>query len=526
MRTHGGWSRATEQKSIRLIARREYEFGAGKFHYDFFPGETAADGMPLAKFDTLVLRNGANDREFGMLRMEVAARMAREAGFREVTPVRAATVFLNGEYYGFAWVHVRFNGHYLQDVYGTPTRDFDIVGKGEWWLDTDDPDVRKDLEYLNSFAWRGLESDRVLAELEEILDIDNFMFYYAYQMYMGNWDWPGNNLKRWRYAGPAYENMPPEADGRWRYIMFDLDWVLGLYGSNYNQPTFEEVLGGERNSQLLSALLERPDMLAKFAGIVCDIAAQVVTRENVVKHISAAYGESERELDIAMERNIIASWVHKQWVLDNHKQMADYAANRNRKVFMFFRERYRGDYMDMFTIEVKNGAAMLNTQPGTRARYFNALTIPVSPILPKFSVFDHWLVNGTMVHEPDLLITVEDAVLYQVELELVTREEIPIFIFHGAYSGRNGNGCSLTNRRDYAVSTRGLFISDSPDLPFFWEMPDITVQPGEVLELIGRGGATADDLLKVQLPFRVQRGAELYLTNADGIVLDSIKVAP
>jgi hypothetical protein len=144
--------------------------------------------------------------------------------------------------------------------------------------------------------------------------------------------------------------------------------------------------------------------------------------------------------------------------------------------------------------------------------------------LPKHTVFEHWLLNGAPVYETELLITADDAVDGTVTLEMVTREELPPMIFHGAYSDRFGNGCVLINPNGHAVSTRGLYVSDSPDVLHFWAMPDILVQPGEVLELIGRGGATADDLLKVQMAFRVQAGAILYLSDADGNVLDTIRV--
>ncbi|MCX7727123.1 MAG: response regulator, partial [Chitinispirillaceae bacterium] len=34
-----------------------------------------------------------------------------------------------------------------------------------------------------------------------LIDIDNFLHYYALELYLGNSDWPHNNLKRWRYRG-------------------------------------------------------------------------------------------------------------------------------------------------------------------------------------------------------------------------------------------------------------------------------------------------------------------------------------
>ncbi|MCL1788140.1 MAG: CotH kinase family protein, partial [Defluviitaleaceae bacterium] len=202
IRTHGGWSRAQDQKSIRLIARRDYSPDYGQFHFDFFPWEFAADGTAIDRYDTLILRNGGNDRYHGIFRHELGSILARNAGFVAVSPVRPAAVFLNGEYYGFAWLQVRFNDQYLQRLFNTPTRNFDIVGMGEWWYDTEDARIRQDLYHKNSFAHRDLLDDHVFAEFESLVDIDNLLFYYAFQIFMGNEDWPHNNLRFFRAITP------------------------------------------------------------------------------------------------------------------------------------------------------------------------------------------------------------------------------------------------------------------------------------------------------------------------------------
>jgi hypothetical protein len=148
LRVSGGWSRAENQKSLRLIARNMYEPGVGKFRYAFFPDETTLDGygVLLDKYDSILLRNGANDRDFGMLRDEVASKLARDAGFAAVSPYRAASVFLNGEYYGFAWLRAVINEQYLMDVYGAPTSDFEIAGDGDTWYKTDNMEVKRRLK--------------------------------------------------------------------------------------------------------------------------------------------------------------------------------------------------------------------------------------------------------------------------------------------------------------------------------------------------------------------------------------------
>jgi hypothetical protein len=66
IRTYGGWSRAREQKSIKLYARKEYDNENNKFRYEFFPWKTSADGdrNSLDSFKQLVLRNCGNDNGF------------------------------------------------------------------------------------------------------------------------------------------------------------------------------------------------------------------------------------------------------------------------------------------------------------------------------------------------------------------------------------------------------------------------------------------------------------------------------
>ena len=521
LRVNGGWSRAdTPQKSLRLIARNEYEPGYGKFKYEFFPGETVNDeyGMPLGKYDTIVLRNGANDRNEAMLRNEVSSSLARQAGFREVSPARACAVFLNGEYYGFAWIQVRLEETYLKDIYGTPAKDFDIVGRGEEWLDSDNRAAVAALENLNGYGKKNLTNNAIFAELEEILDIDNFLWYYAYQIYLGNNDWPNNNIKRWRYTGPEFYGMAPELDGRWRYLMYDLDWTLGLYGNLPTMPTFQNVLGGHKSSPLLIAVLKRPDMAEKFTMMMCDIMYTLVTPENVTDAISALYNEAGRELSKAIASNKYAYWASEYTVEEHHSRMISYAKERGKYIQSSLAGYFR--YTDeMFDVNVSGGAAMLGTLVSDHSRYFTALTVPVRPALGKFEVFDHWMLNGKRIDTPEITVSVNDATDGTVSLELVTREELPALIISETYTGKR-NGCVLTNTTDQPVSTAGLFMSDTAENPWRWEIPAATVPAGGTLVLAGKGSSDAKDLLSIQMGFNVKIGGLLTLSGEGGAVWD------
>ena len=57
----------------------------------------------------------------------------------------------------------------------------------------------------------------------ESLDIDNYIDYQIAQMFFANSDWPSNNVKLWR---------PNNANGKWRWIFYDLDAGLIDYNKN------------------------------------------------------------------------------------------------------------------------------------------------------------------------------------------------------------------------------------------------------------------------------------------------------
>jgi hypothetical protein len=333
MRTHGGWSRAAEYKSIRLVPRREYSPDYGQFHFDFFPWEYSHNGTPILRYDNLILRNGGNDRYHGIFRNELGSLLARNAGFTGVSPFRPVAVFLNGDYYGMAWLQVRFNEQYLQELFDTPTRNIDVVGSGERWHETEDQRIIDDLNYKNTFANKNLLDDEIFAELESIVDIENLLFYYAFQIYMGAEDWPHNNLRRWRYTGPEL-GTTPETDGRWRYLFVDLDWTLGLYGDDYTKPTFYRVVTSRNpRSPLLKNILTRPDMQNRFIEIMHYISENIVTEQTVTDAVEYLLAMAENEFTHALRAGKFPHWFGMGFAEYNHNNMIDFARNRHRQIF-------------------------------------------------------------------------------------------------------------------------------------------------------------------------------------------------
>lgn len=271
LRLAGGGSRQFEQKSLRLVAREEYQPGMGKFRYNFFP-QQADDmyGSPITAYDSLVLRNGGNDRYFAQLRNELGCRLAAEAGYAAVSPGVAAAVYLNGEYYGFAWLQESLNEQALEDIYDAPEPAFEFADLAE-------ANVRADGTVLERQQPPALDLDdpEQFELYQSLVDVEDLLFYYAFQIYTGNIDWPGNNVKLWRYTGGAGA-AHPALDGRWRHVLYDLDTIAGFDDLlTWDAPTLDDLLGtGDeyRQSPLLGALLARPELAAEFAARMCELA--------------------------------------------------------------------------------------------------------------------------------------------------------------------------------------------------------------------------------------------------------------
>ncbi|MCL1884345.1 MAG: CotH kinase family protein [Defluviitaleaceae bacterium] len=527
-RVFGSWSRAENIKSIRLIARREYSPDTARFHYYFFPGTEVQDGFgtPFTRYKELILRNGGNDRNHGIVRNELGSTLARMAGFLDVTPVRAAAMFINGEYYGHMWLQTRSFEHFFQELYNTPTRDFDVIGRGEWWFRNATEEQEDALIYKNMFAWANLLDDEVFARLEAIADIDNLLWYYAFQIFVGNADWPHNNLRRWRYTGEPFAGMAPELDGRWRYAIFDLDQTFGLFGANYRRPNFQIVLEHDNESgELIRNILTRPDMAERFTMIFNDIAANVVNYEIVREVMDNLFAEISNELNHALAANLLHHWVGWYSIGNYYYRTLEFAERRHIFIFQQLGRFFDFEPDEMFSVYVNGGTATIGaSQNATSSRYFAHLTIPISPVLPTHTAFDHWILNGERIYDEKIYVTAHDAVDGAVNLELVTRSDIPYLLIYSAFSDTDGNGITIINTTNRVINTSDFFISNHREELQRSPLPRANIEPGGTLELAGRSSRSPGDLFRWKLEINIRENRRIFLSDAYGNILDSFIV--
>lgn len=537
VRIVGGYSRVVSQKSLKLIARKEYDPKNGKFKYAFFPDAVTEAGVPISEYDRVVLRNGANDREFAGVRDELSQQLARDYGYSSTQHTTPAAVFLNGEYYGFAWLHENYNEDYLATQYGGNKEQYEIVAN------TENPEegserALADFAVVTDYIYnRDLTDERTFGEFCKLVDIEDLMQYYAMQIFISNKDWPGNNFKAYRYYPAQGEELTSEKmDGRWRFLFFDAEYAWGLYGEGHTLRTLSDLLSGEHmsgESAMLKALLTREDMCEKLANTLCDLMAGAFSTENILETLDELCEKSDGEQMYALKRGITSEWANEWTFADSRQQIRDFAEKRARAVLKDLCRNfgYTAEYYDISVTGTRGAQAALGTQKTVggivSGSYFTQCGVTISA--QPFDDYDFvkWEINGADYGTPEVRITADMAQDGRVTARLVVeRRELhgePLRV-SAVCTDKGAGWVRLYNPNAESASTAGLYLTDGEDDLTRWALPDIKIEPNAELLIVMKNNKTENALMQVQATFSLKAGETLILSDKDGQVLQSVPI--
>ena len=314
VRVFGGSSREHAVKSLKLYARKEYEAGKGSFRTDLF-GSIDIDSAPITKYDKLVLRNGGDDFQSAFLRDELVHRLAADAGFSAYEANVPALAYINGEYYGFYWLHESYCNKYFQNRNGKSDGEYIVLeGSDRNKSVTDDAAEAAAAKEYNAlykkYAYSDLKNNTTYGELCALLDVESYLDYMSLNMYVANYDWPQGNYRCYRYyAADGEEYGTGDRDGRWRFLLHDADVGFGTYQASDDagaaRNDLKQVLsdsGSSRHAPLLAALLKREDCKQYFINKMLDYMNGAFSYENVCRVLDEMCAERDAELTYYYER--------------------------------------------------------------------------------------------------------------------------------------------------------------------------------------------------------------------------------
>ena len=214
VRIHGGLTRTASQKSLKFYARSEY--GDSQFRYKLLPHNENDE------YKRFLLQSSMGDWSKTIIKDPLAHEICRSLNFA-TQDSRPVIVFLNGEYWGVQTIRDRIDKYYLEYKEGATHQDSVTLLNSFNNPEAIEGDVEGFTELLEFIAENDIAFEENYNYLLSQIDIENYIDYNIAEIFLSNYDWPGNNVKYWR-----------ESDGstKWRWIFFDIDG--GLYNYKYD----------------------------------------------------------------------------------------------------------------------------------------------------------------------------------------------------------------------------------------------------------------------------------------------------
>ena len=222
----GGWTRSIFPRSLKLKANKIFD-GQNRFDFSFFPQK------PYIRNKQLVLRNGGNDYWDNSARFLDAAletiiqRSGIDLDCQAYVPI---IEYVNGELRGVLNMREPNNDKYAYANFGYDDEELDAFENKTFKNGNDE--VYKRLVSLSE----NVNDAGVYDEIRTMLDVDEFINYMAVELYIGNDDWPNNNVKAYR----------SQLDGRYRFVCFDLDYCFNRWDHTISSVLNNYSKGSER----------------------------------------------------------------------------------------------------------------------------------------------------------------------------------------------------------------------------------------------------------------------------------------
>ena len=380
MRIFGHASRQYYYKSFKLYARKAY--GNDTFAYPFFEDNThGADQKVQDAYQRLVVRAHGFDKSVTLFREELFQTLCSQIEGIDSKSVAPASVWLNGGYYNFEWLQEDYDDTYMEENYGlmqegdyyqklalrankltlsiakgkTGSGDEDeeeAVGteEAEPVVETTDrtpeeEQASKDYHKMAEYAEKDLTDDETFAELEQLVDIDNMLQYFAIETYIANWDWPLNNIKLYRYYSQNNVYGTGRQDGRWRYLYYDMEAGFNIY--NEEPEDWLDIETVMEQNPLFGAVMKRPDMQEKFAKYIELCIKEYFTEDRVRAAVEKLCGERDSELaeSFAYKHSIDESYTMNMEEVEQNKEVIyDFVEKRP--------EMMRQQIQELFGIEL------------------------------------------------------------------------------------------------------------------------------------------------------------------------------
>jgi hypothetical protein len=178
-------------------------------------------------------------------------------------------VFLEGEYWGLYMLRPYVDSKYIEQKYGLKNQEI-ITHSGNAYNES--------FRRLTDFATSNdLSQPENYRQIQTMMDVDNFINYVCFNMFVGNSSFIPQNGLAWRTSTSEGQGL---ADGRWRFILGDM--ASTMYISGKETPTINSFLQpGVQGDILFQSLLMNEEFCKKLESRMTQMVENEYTSDMV-----------------------------------------------------------------------------------------------------------------------------------------------------------------------------------------------------------------------------------------------------
>lgn len=380
----GGWSRAAPQKSLEIKLGDKY--GLSSLNYGLETLKPWND-----KWDDFILHNTGNDRNLCHMRDPLMNRILKPT-FNNYLAYEPCMVMLNGQNWGIYFVRENDDHHWVQMNYGYKSSEIDFLKESYFFPGME---VKKGSDSaffaMYNYATQTSPSDTAYySRISSMMDLQNMADYFIAETYYPNDDWMGggnNNLKLWR---------PKTQDGKFKYLIYDLDFGLGLNGSVTNNmlKTALNPSPHNYNADLFRNFTQNPTYKRYFINRYADLINTIFLPSNIQKE--AYLLRDSMKFDYHFQYQKWGTPDSATWINDISSMMT-FANARPTNARNFVQSEFGMTGQVTLTLQVSPagaGTIQISTiNPKTypwNGVYYNGNPVTITAIPNPGFTFDHW----------------------------------------------------------------------------------------------------------------------------------------
>lgn len=405
-----GGSRSQPQHSFRLSFTHG-AFGDKPISFPLLP-----DRPNRAIYSDIYLRNGSN--QFLNLPYKDASqvRMMSEGSDNYYTSYRPVSVYINGAYFGLYELREKYNQEYFEQ-HDNATRDSIELLSLSYWYNLVLRAVEGDVDHFwadySNFNALDPSSPTYWQDADQYFDLKHYTDYIIAESWMGNVDWPGNNIKIYRSDA---------SQKRWRFALIDLELSLQPNGwTNCTDNHIAYMMGQSEDNPYINIWKQSIENLAYRNYFINRFADQMNTsyrQEQLLATEQAFYESMLPEMPLQFARwgdpnNIAGQMATFE---QNHQVFQEQLLCRSTFVFNHLRLQFNLTKKVQVNLAVEPadaGEIHLNTiQPTSypwSGTYFDGVPIQMHPVAKPGYMFSHWLptfsISDTLLDSLDVNVT-------------------------------------------------------------------------------------------------------------------------